>query len=135
MQDEQELRGMLEQLGINGLRIEDGKLIGRMEFDTQEKLRKLEQYLDNANYIETPGADAAGKVRRYKELLDDGTDFIWDKQYLIQKYMISMYKDLVEVGCTIRQDGVSGEYIIAGMRATPDVVRIQSEKYGEIVSG
>jgi hypothetical protein len=105
-----------------------------MELDTQDKLRKLEQYLDYANYIETPGADAAGKVRRYKELLDDGTDFIWDKQYLIQKYIVSMFKDLTEVGCTIRQDGVNGEYVIAGMRDTPEVTRLTS-KYDEIVSG
>jgi len=136
MQDEEQLRGMLEQLGINGLRIENGKLIGRMELDTQEKLRKLEQYLDYANYIESvnPGPDAAGKVRRYKELLDDGTDFIWDKQYLIQKYIVSIYKDLVEVGCTIRQDGVNGEYVIAGMRDKPEVERLTS-KYDEVISG
>lgn len=135
MQDEEQIRGMLEQLGIDGLRIEDGKLVGRMELDTQEKLRKLEEYLDFANYIESEGATGAGKVERYKKLLDDSTDYIWDKQYLIQKYMISMYKDLTEVGCTIRQDGVNGEYVIAGMRATPDVVRLQSEIYWDIVSG
>ena len=101
LENEREARAIIEALGIEWLRIEDGHLIGVNELNTQRKIEQLRRYLEIANYIESGGATPAGKVERYEILIDDELR-ITDKKYLIFKYMSSMYNDIIESNQIVR---------------------------------
>lgn len=90
----------------------------RAVFENSNVQEKLTKYLEYLNYISDVELDDRGAfvnpaeiAKKYRELLNDSTDWILDKEYLQFKYAESIYNDIIRRGFVLQKNS-TGEYTI-----------------------
>jgi len=91
----------------------------RAVFENTEVQEKVEKYLHYLNFISNVERDGRGAIQKpeelvsnYRELINEGTDWILDKRYLQYKYIEAIYNDIIRRGYVLEKHGTTGEYRI-----------------------
>ncbi len=94
--DEASVRKALELLELDGVEIIGGHLVWIDSISISDKMKKLETFMDLANYIDDQNANVDGKIQRLLTLMNPETEFIEERRFLAYEYMMSLYGDALE---------------------------------------